>query len=204
MIRFPAMRKLRSSDQNWFNRKAPAMLDTLKRFLEIEGQMRATKNFNGEELARCIDKLRRLDFFDFQYLKNDDNGYCVVTWHEMKLLDRKPDRINLRHWWNRYETGLRNHALKSYTSDPFSLHKALRERLERHWKSESQLGLGAMGHAPAGHIYTPHGPDTPNEVLLELHTSKLAGWIGAIAIRLCCSLIARRSTTAISAPSVAT
>ena len=34
-----------------------------------------------------------------------------------------------------------------------------------------------MGHAPMGHIYTEHGPDSPNEVLLELPTSKLMGWI---------------------------
>ena len=34
-----------------------------------------------------------------------------------------------------------------------------------------------MGHAPVGHIYTPHGPDSPNEVLLEIHTSNITGLI---------------------------
>ena len=31
-------------------------------------------------------------------------------------------------------------------------------------------------HVPTGHIYSPFGPGSPNEVLLELPTSTLAGW----------------------------
>lgn len=34
-----------------------------------------------------------------------------------------------------------------------------------------------MSHPPKGFIYTPYGPSSPNEVLLELPTSDLLGWI---------------------------
>jgi uncharacterized protein YwqG len=33
-----------------------------------------------------------------------------------------------------------------------------------------------MGHASMSHSYTEHGPDSANEMLLELPASKLTGW----------------------------
>ena len=34
-----------------------------------------------------------------------------------------------------------------------------------------------MSNPPLGFIYRPHGQSTPNEVILELQTSDLIGWI---------------------------
>jgi hypothetical protein len=34
-----------------------------------------------------------------------------------------------------------------------------------------------MGNIPLGHFYTPVGVEQPNEVLIELRTSRLNGWI---------------------------
>jgi len=79
-------------------------------------------------------------------------------------------------WWSRYTSMLYWHAVNAYTKDPTSLHPALRDLMERIWLHEGTGHHGAMGHAPAGHI-TPHGPDTATEVLLELPTSNMQGWI---------------------------
>ena len=80
-------------------------------------------------------------------------------------------------WWDGYTSRLYWQSVHAYTKDPASLPPALRERMERIWLHETQGFHGAMGHAPAGHIYTPHGPDTDTEVLLELPTSRMQGWI---------------------------
>lgn len=177
IIRFPAMKKLRPADAAWFERQKPIVFDTFVQFFEIEGRMRSTREFNEGVITRYIEELKNLDAYDFEYQRNDGEGYCELLLRETKLLDSQPVRSSLRRWWHRYEAGLTNHALKAYTSDPVSLPSVLSERLEAAWRRETSFGFGAMGHAPRGHIYTPHGPDSPNEVLLELHTSKLTGWI---------------------------
>lgn len=54
-----------------------------------------------------------------------------------------------------------------------SLARAVRKRVE----NETRNGFAAMGHAPVGHVYTPHRPDSRNEVLLETHTSNIIGFM---------------------------
>lgn len=177
VVRSPAMKKMRPTDAMWFERQRPLILDTFVRFFEVEGRMRAAREFDADRIAGFIDDLAELDAYDVQYPRNDEEGYCDLVLRETKLLDRQPKLSNLRLWWDIYEAGLTSHAIKAYTSNPASLPAPLRDRLEKTWKNETRNGLAAMGHAPMGHIYTPHGPDSPNEVLLELHTSTLAGWI---------------------------
>ena len=38
------------------------------------------------------------------------------------------------------------------------------------------LKVASWAIFPVGHLYTPFGPGTENEVLLELRTSDLLGW----------------------------
>jgi Domain of unknown function (DUF1963) len=177
IVRFPAMKKLRPADAAWFERQKPIVFETFVRFFEIEGRMRAKREFDPAELTGCVEQLAQLDAFEMQYLRNDDEGYCELVLREPKLLNVKSGYSDILQWWTSYEAGLTSHAIKAYTSDPAKLPSALRSRLETVWQHETRGGLGAMGHAPQGHIYTPHGPESPNEVLLEIHTSKLAGWI---------------------------
>ncbi|MCP4070680.1 MAG: DUF1963 domain-containing protein [Hyphomicrobiales bacterium] len=176
-IRFPPMRKLRPEDAAWFERQRLTMLDTFEHFFELEGIMHADRQVSEEHISEYIKQLENLSICDYQYLRNDDDGYCELNLHEGKLLDKQPDWSQLGRWWQRYSDGLANHARKEYTSYANALPTKLCNRLENVWQDETPLGLGIMGHAPQGHIYTPHGPDSPNEVLLELHTSRLAGWI---------------------------
>lgn len=177
VVRFPSMKKLFPADADWFEQQKPIILKTFVQFFEIEGRMRAKYEFTSTEIAEYIGELAQLNAYDMQYPRNDDEGYAELILRETKLLEWQPDRSDLRHWWNRYDQGLTNHALNAYTSDPTSLPEPLRTRVENKWRYDACDGLGAMGHAPIGHIYTPHGPDSPNEVLLEIHTSNLTGWI---------------------------
>jgi Domain of unknown function (DUF1963) len=178
VVRFPAMKKLRSGDATWFEQHKPIILNTFARYFEIEGRMRAKSKLDPNEVAEFVAELAELEAYDTKYLRDDDEGYCELELREAKLLDEQPEYFEMLHWWDGYRRRLTSFAIKTYTSDPSLLPRALRERLEAEWKIEtSAVGLGAMGHAPRGYIYTPHGPDSPNEVLLEVHTSQLAGWI---------------------------
>ncbi len=179
IIRFPAMKKLRSDDAAWFEGQRSAVLDTFVRYFEIEGRMRSGSILDAAETTAFIEELAGLHAYDMRYLRNDEDGYAELQLRETKLLDAQPDGSELRYWWYEYKRGLTNHAMKLYTAvpPPAILPAPLRERLEREWQNEARNGLAAMGHAPAGHIYTPHGPDSPNEVLLEIHTSNITGLI---------------------------
>lgn len=176
-IRFPIMKKLRPEDAERFENHKATILQTFVKFFEVEGRMRAEHEINVKEIADCIAELSQLDAYDCQYIRNDDEGFCELDLRPAKLLDLQPDLSDLGRWWYKYDMGLTNHAINAYTTEPSSLPLALRERLEAQWKRQTVAGLGAMGHAPLGHIYSPHGPDSPNEVLLELHTSQITGWI---------------------------
>ncbi len=177
IVRFPAMKKLRPDDAAWFERQRPIMLNTFTRFFEIEGQMRAAGELSAPRIANFIGEIAKLDAYDQQYPRTDEEGFCELILREVKLLEWQPDRSDLRRWWTQYEAHFTNHAIKDYTSNPTALPQPVRERLEIAWKDETRDGLGAMGHAPKGHIYEPIGPNSPNEVLLEINTSKLVGWI---------------------------
>lgn len=177
IIRIPTMKKLRPADAAWFELQKPIMLNSFVRFFELEGRMRATRKFNESATLEFIRELKTLKAYDYRYLRDDDEGYCELELLETKLLDPKLAPNSLRHWWGNYNAGLTNHALKAYTSDPNSLPTVLRERLEAAWRQETIDGLGAMGHCPEGEVFFPYGPESSNEVLLELKTSNLTGWI---------------------------
>ena len=177
IVRFPAMKKLRPEDAAWFQDQQPIILKTFVRFFEFEGNLRATNHYDAGTIASFIDALGELDAYDIQYMRDDVSGFAELVLRETKLLYLAPPGSGARQWWDQYEAGLTNHALVAYTKDPTKLPAPLRTRLEAHWRDLSSWGLGLMGHAPMGHIYTEHGPDSPNEVLLELPTSELMGWI---------------------------
>lgn len=177
IVRFPAMKKLRPDDAAWFQEQRQIIMETFVRFFELEGQMRAANNYDAFTIAGFIAALGELDAYDIQYLRDDGSGYAELMLRETKLFDLPSLGSGARQWLDRYEAGLTNHALVAYTKDPANLPAPQRTRMEAHWQDLSPWGLGLMGHAPMGHIYTEHGPDSCNEVLLELPTSKLMGWI---------------------------
>lgn len=179
LVRFPTMKCLSPDDTEWFERRGEQALATFKRFFAIEGRVRTSREVGTHEIKAVIDELAELEASDYRNLSDGNGGYCEVERHEGRLIDPSPVGFSSLQWWSIYDVYLRNHALTAYTTDPDRLPGEIRARLENEWRTKSSCGLGAMGHAPRGHIYTPHGPDTDNEVLLELHTSPLTGWIWA-------------------------
>ncbi|GGX66287.1 hypothetical protein GCM10007385_39390 [Tateyamaria omphalii] len=78
---------------------------------------------------------------------------------------------------NMYLFMLDEHLFQCFVEDRDALAPPQRDRIERKCVDMADTELGGMSHAPHGFIYTPHGRGSPNEVLLELPSSRLNGWV---------------------------
>ena len=177
MCRFPAMKKLRDDDLEWMREAKASAFQSLEAFYKVEGMLRSRSRFDPEMVAAQLPKIGALPTYEFTYLRDDDEGYCCLEHRRSSLCESPAISKSLPLWWSGYTSRLYWQSVHAYTKDPAGLPPALRERMERIWRHETQGFHGAMGHAPAGHIYTPHGPETGTEVLLELPTSRMQGWI---------------------------
>lgn len=131
-----------------------------------------TKDFRRAPIQDLMAQIADIPFSYLRYLKNDEDGYAVFSSSTLRLCDKPVGQ-----WWYTYADLLYRHALCAYTYAPESLHPELRSRMEVIWQFDALHERGAMGNAPAGHVYTLHGPATPNVVLLELRTSSMVGWM---------------------------
>lgn len=101
------------------------------------------------------------------YHKDDENGYADIEVAHGKLVKYAGAFLRL----------LERHAKYAYIEAPSKLTPEAKARFEKLWAFDAVHEAGGMSHPPHGFIYTPHGTSTPNEVLLELPTSDLIGWI---------------------------
>jgi hypothetical protein len=178
LCRFPAMKKIRDDDLQWMRETKALAFQSLEEFYKVEGVLAPGRyNFDLEKVASTLPKIANLPTYELDYLKDDDAGNCCFAYRRASLGELPVIARSLPMWWDRYASRLYWDCVNAYTSDPARLHRPLRERMERIWLHETQGFHGAMGHAPGGHIYTPHGPDTDTEILLELPTSRMQGWI---------------------------
>jgi hypothetical protein len=178
MCRFPAIKKVRDNDLQWMLEAKAAAFQSLEDFYKVEGSLASARyQFDLEKVASELRKIANLPTYEFKYLKNDDDGYCCLEYRHTSLCELPVISRTLPMWWEQYTSRLYWSCINAYTKDPIDLHPALRERMEQIWIHETHGFHGAMGHAPEGHIYTPHGPETDAEVLLELPTSRMQGWI---------------------------
>jgi hypothetical protein len=178
MCRFPAMKKVRDDDLQWILEAKALAFQSLDNFYRADGILAPARfQFDPEKVASELRKIANLPTYEFKYLKNDDDGYCCLEYRHTSLCELPVISSITPMWWEQYTSRLYWSCINAYTKDPTALHRALRERMEQIWLHETQGFHGAMGHAPAGHIYTPHGPETDTEVLLELPTSRMQGWI---------------------------
>jgi hypothetical protein len=178
MCRFPAMKKLREKDLQWMHETKALSFQSLEEFYKVESILGSSRyRFDLQQVAAQLPKIAALSTYEFNYLKDDDDGYCCLEYRSSRLCELPDISRSPPIWWSWYTSQLYWHGVNAYTQDPASLHPPLRELLERIWFGETLGHHGAMGHAPAGHIYTPHGPETDTEVLLELPTSRMQGWI---------------------------
>ncbi|MEM9754553.1 MAG: DUF1963 domain-containing protein [Pseudomonadota bacterium] len=109
------------------------------------------------------------------YLRNEPDGTAVIETRTAKLTD--PAKVCGSYWGVQYLAGSTRRARFPYLRDPSLLPEPVRRRCEGWWAQWATQQYGQMSHAPIGFVYTPHGPGTPNEVLLELPTDDLIGWI---------------------------
>ncbi|MBR1210156.1 DUF1963 domain-containing protein [Bradyrhizobium sp. JYMT SZCCT0180] len=178
ICRFPAMKKLRENDLQWMDETKALAFQSLEEFYKVEAILVSSRyRFDLKEVAAQLSKIAGLPTYEFNYLKDDEDGYCCLEYRSSRLCELPDISRSLPIWWSWYTSLLYWHGINAYTKDPASLHPALRELMERIWLGETLGHHGAMGHAPAGHLYTPHGPETDTEVLLELPTSSMQGWI---------------------------
>lgn len=101
------------------------------------------------------------------YPKDDENGYAEIEVVHGKIVKYTGGFLNL----------LERHAKYAYIEAPSKLTPEAKERFEKLWEFDAAYEKGGMSNPSLGFVYTPHGPSTPNEVLLELPTSDLIGWI---------------------------
>ena len=168
--------RLRDADRLWFERQKPIAMQSLQRYFEREAVLRASSVFAIDAVVEVMREVANLPTYEFSY-DRDEEGHRVVRHRQSKLSEAPQLASYAPLWWSEFQRVLQWHAVIAYTRDPSSLHPALRARMECVWRAQTSRHFAAMGHAPVGHIYTPHGPATPNEVLLELPTSNLTGWI---------------------------
>lgn len=170
-------KKLRDNDRTEFVRFKELADRSLEQFSSIRNELLPfTQRFESEPVGELMSQLAALPTYELRYVRDDEDGYAVVDYSQLKLCD-KPHPLDGAGWYPAYAYPLYRHSLYAYTRNPETLPAELRRRMETIWQFEAPHERGAMGHAPLGHVYTPHGPATENAVLLELPTSNMMGWI---------------------------
>lgn len=169
-------KKCRADDRTELERLQLEASRAMERFSHIEDALLPFTNaFRLAPAQGLLAQLSALPSCDILYPKDDEEGYAVIA-SSTRTLCEKPDPRAGGWWYWSYADRLYRHAVYARTSTPEDLHPELRRRMETIWQFEALHERGAMGHAPLGHLYTPHGPATRNAVLLELPTSSMVGW----------------------------
>lgn len=177
ICRFPAMKKLREHDAVWFQQTKVIAFQSLEEFYNIESLLVNSKyRFDHDAVVSLLPRIANLPTYEDKYLKDDDEGYCILEYRRSSLNEMPKLSSSLPTWWAKYTSMLYWHSINAYTKDPSSLHSAGLRRMEQIWREEASGCHGAMGHIPEGHIYTLCGPNTDTEVLLEVPTSQMQGW----------------------------
>lgn len=137
-------------------------------FLKIKDDLAPyTANFEHQNVEPYLHALAGLMSGHTVYRKDDEDGYAEVGVVHGKLIKYARGFLHL----------LERYAKYAYIDAPEKLSPEAKSVFEARWAFDAVHERGGMSHPPHGFIYTPHGPSTPNEVLLELPTSDLIGWI---------------------------
>lgn len=161
-------KKLKEDVQSALTEFRDSLRASFRRFEQIRYDLAPhCVTFDHDNIGESIKALCALDFGETRYHSNDDEGYAVVSVTKGKLADYLSGYLNV----------LAAHAKDTYLENPETFAEPARERFEALWAFDALHERGGMSHPPKGFIYRPHGPNSPNEVLLELPTSNLIGWI---------------------------
>jgi hypothetical protein len=139
-----------------------------KRFAEIKGDLEPyCKTFDRDGIVPHLNALTDLTIGHMTYQRDDEEGYADIEVSSGKLVGSVSGYLQI----------LESHAKHAYLKSPEKLNPDATSRFEKIWAFNAAHERGGISHPPKGFIYTPHGPSSPNEVLLELPTSDLIGWI---------------------------
>ncbi|TMV87087.1 DUF1963 domain-containing protein [Thioclava sp. BHET1] len=149
---------------------------TQRAFLEAVQEFRQ-EPFDQNKVAIFIEQLLPLPLPDFN-LKRDRDGVIVG----IELVATSLCELDQSHWSNpagRYRNSLDNYLFEQFVCERHRLPPPQRNRIEKICEFRAQYESGGMSHAPHGFIYTAYGQKSKNEVLLELPSSLLVGWMWA-------------------------
>ena len=139
-------------------------------------------NFDCEKVSPILEEIGELPHGQINYVGDDPFGFAIVH----VTLGEHSNQYKFKWKGGDYLKAHRKRLRYAYSSDPDSLPKKVRERFETEFEFQAAYEFGAMSHVPDrdfGLAYDPssgdHIPllDEPNEVLLELPTSDLVGWM---------------------------
>ena len=122
--------------------------------------------FDSNRLQHHLQALSTLRSGIFKYLDKDEEGYAEVEVTYAEAAE-----------YIGFLGTLEREAKRAYVQNPEVLSAEVKARCEQLWAYDAIHERAAMSHPPHGFIYTPYGPTSPNEVLLELPSSDLIGWI---------------------------
>lgn len=168
--------QLKQEDRAALDRSAEFLVDTSGNFERIADALAPSiLDFEAATVARHVSDLANLRMPAVRHLATDDNGNTVIEVFDLPLCETgKPLLVR---WPTGYLRILYERAVNAYVRAPADLPSPQKKRFERLWSFEAEHETGAMGHASRGVTHHPYGPDTPNEMLLELPSSELVGWV---------------------------
>lgn len=148
--------------------------DAIKTRVAFDAAVRDTRlqPFDPETVAVFVKATAQLPLHDYNLVRAAGNKVNDIEPVPMFLVD--PERSD---WGRFYLVGLDRYLFDCFVQEPDILPVHHRDRIEQICEFRAAHGSGGMSHAPRGFIYTPHGPESANEVLLELPSSNLTGWV---------------------------
>lgn len=161
-------KKLRSGVRDELEALRADVTSSYERFRAIKESLEPfCSAFDGQGIEPHLHALSNLSFGHTTYSRDDEKGNAEIEVCSGKLVSYALGFL----------TQIEPYAKRIYLDDPERLPVEVRRRFEALWEFTALHERGGMSHPPKGMIYTPHGPSTPNEVLLELPTSDLIGWV---------------------------
>lgn len=159
-------------------------LETEKEMGKYTAQLAPFLNsFDLEKVDTILDEVEKLPFGLIDYRSDDPFGYAII---DVRPGGGFSNSLNFM-WENRnFFRALKKRFRYAYVDDPDSLPDRIRERFEEEFRYDAFYEFGAMSHEPdqdTGLTYDPETQDhevllnDSTDVLLELSTSELVGWM---------------------------
>lgn len=128
--------------------------------------------FDLEKVTAFLDKVIALPLTHFDLKRGSDNKVVDLDLTDMALVDPQKSK-----WVGQYLSAHDVRLFARFVHDSNALPARLRDRIAQICEFRAAHESGGMSHSPHSFIYTPHGRSSQNEVLLELPSSHLNGWM---------------------------